>query len=435
MCRTAILAIALAALTAGVAHAASNAASAKPHPKATTAAALPATRHASPAHSRHDAAPAQTRTQTRIPTHIQPHAQSHVTTTRKPTSRQSARTAGLAIRRQLAQRQAARRNVAFHPVFSAAASRPESVRTHHFTSSAPAMDVASAPPVTLLRSAPAIEPRQAEETAPADKAAAAEKLQPTPTHAAPPDAEIPETESPEAETPEADLPDAQTPDPKTEEALLRAPIRGMPAPLLGSHESLERQNTRLDAEGLERIEDESDLADRIARKLLVPLPASSALAVNPELPATHRYCRPWTALFLADLARAHAAAFHRPLEVSSAVRTMEYQKRLMQINGNAAPAEGDIVSPHLTGATIDIAKDGLSREEIAWMRRRLLALEASGKIDVEEEFRQACFHITVYKNYAPAHTSGPATQAGSGSTGSKHHKAADPSIAVAAQGL
>ena len=80
---------------------------------------------------------------------------------------------------------------------------------------------------------------------------------------------------------------------------------------------------------------------------------------------------------------------------------MEYQKRLMEINGNAAPAEGDIVSPHLTGATIDIAKDGLSRSEIAWMRRRLLALEVAGKIDVEEEFRQACFHITVYKNYAP----------------------------------
>jgi len=26
----------------------------------------------------------------------------------------------------------------------------------------------------------------------------------------------------------------------------------------------------------------------------------------------------------------------------------------------------------------------------------------AGKIDVEEEFRQACFHISVYKNYVPA---------------------------------
>jgi hypothetical protein len=213
------------------------------------------------------------------------------------------------------------------------------------------------------------------------------------------------------------------------------PRTATPAPLLGSHESLERQNARLDAEGLERIEDESDLEDRIAHKLLVPIPASSALTVNAELSPTHRYCRPWTALFLTDLARAHDAAFHRPLEVSSAVRTMEYQKRLMEINGNAAPAEGDIVSPHLTGATIDIAKDGLSRDEIAWMRRRLLALQTAGKIDVEEEFRQACFHITVYKSYAPPRTSRPATQAGGGSTGTKRHRAPVPSGGTAAQGL
>jgi hypothetical protein len=164
---------------------------------------------------------------------------------------------------------------------------------------------------------------------------------------------------------------------------------------------LERQNEKSDAEGLERIQDEVDLADRIAHKLLVPVPASAALTVNGNLPQNHRYCRPWTARFLTDLARTHAAQFHRPLEVSSAVRTVEYQKRLMGINGNAAAAEGDIVSPHLTGATIDIAKTGLTRQELAWMRSWLLAVEQAGKIDVEEEFQQACFHITVYKNYAP----------------------------------
>jgi len=193
---------------------------------------------------------------------------------------------------------------------------------------------------------------------------------------------------------------------EAEEASLRIPS-GMPAPLFGTLASLERQNARLDAEGLERIEDERDLAARIADKLLVPVPTSSALTVNQDLPLNHRYCRPWTARFLADLARAHEAQFHRPLEVSSAVRTVQYQRQLMETNGNAAPAEGDVVSPHLTGATVDIAKKGLSRDEIAWMRRRLLALEDAGKIDVEEEFRQACFHITVYKTYAPARPAPP----------------------------
>ena len=232
------------------------------------------------------------------------------------------------------------------------------------------------------------------------------------------------------------VPAATTSHNKTQRMAAHAMRRtAMPPPLRGSYESLARQNQKSEADGLERIEDEDDLADRIARNMLVPVPASAALAVNGNLPGNYRYCRPWTALFLSDLARAHAAQFHRPLEVSSAVRTMEYQKRLMEINGNAAPAEGDIVSPHLTGATIDIAKDGLSRDEIAWMRRRLLALEAAGKIDVEEEFRQACFHITVYKSYAPSRTPRPATQAGSGGTGTKRHKPADSSGAAAAQGL
>ncbi len=198
---------------------------------------------------------------------------------------------------------------------------------------------------------------------------------------------------------------------KGDEASLVIPRSGMLAPLRGSLASLERQNDRLEAEGLERIEDEADLAARIADKLLVPIPTSSALTVNPELEENHRYCRPWTAKFLADLARAHEAAFHRSIEVSSAVRTVEYQKRLMGTNGNAAPAEGDLVSPHLTGATVDIAKKDLSRAEMAWMRRRLMGLEAAGKIDVEEEFKQACFHITVYKSYAPTGKAGAATPA------------------------
>lgn len=169
--------------------------------------------------------------------------------------------------------------------------------------------------------------------------------------------------------------------------------------LRGTHDSLVRQNTRSEEENLERIENDVDLQDRIDRGSLVRVPESAALAVNPALPDNRRYCRPWTADFLTELAHAHRTQFHTPLMVSSAVRTVEYQMRLMRINGNAADAEGDIVSPHLTGATIDIAKSGLSRRELQWMRSELVAYQNAGVIDVEEEFHQRCFHITVYKNY------------------------------------
>jgi hypothetical protein len=185
----------------------------------------------------------------------------------------------------------------------------------------------------------------------------------------------------------------------------------IPPPLRGSHESLERQNDKTEADNLERIEDEDDLADRIARKMLVPVPVTEGLTINLNLPESHRYCRPWTAQFLGDLARVHAQRFHRPLEVSSAVRTVEYQRRLMETNGNAAAAEGDIASPHLTGATIDLAKQGMSREEMGWMRAWLLPLQQAGKIDVEEEFQQACFHITVYKSYVPPPAPAPSRAA------------------------
>jgi hypothetical protein len=172
--------------------------------------------------------------------------------------------------------------------------------------------------------------------------------------------------------------------------------------LRGNHDSLVRQNTRSEEEALERIEDDADLQARIAGGMLVRVPESQALSVNTALPEDRRYCRPWTADFLTALSHAHQLQFHRPLIVSSAVRTVEYQKRLMRTNHNAADAEGDIVSPHLTGATIDIAKSGLSRSEMQWMRGELLAYQNAGVIDVEEEFRQRCFHITVYKNYPSA---------------------------------
>ncbi len=175
----------------------------------------------------------------------------------------------------------------------------------------------------------------------------------------------------------------------------------VPPPLVGSRASLVRQNERTEADGLTRIEDDAELNQLRRDHALVTLPVSLQLRVNEELPANRRYTRPWTAKFLADVARAHYVRFHRSLQVNSAVRTVAYQRRLIEVNGNAAPADGDIASPHLSGATIDIAKKGLSMSEIAWMRAYLLPLESAGKLDVEEEFYQSCFHITVYKSYAP----------------------------------
>jgi hypothetical protein len=175
----------------------------------------------------------------------------------------------------------------------------------------------------------------------------------------------------------------------------------VPPPLKGSHEILLRQNEVADDEGLNRIQNDADLDRMRAAGLLIAIPSNVMLHVDDRLPFNRRYCRPWTALFLDTLARQHYARFQTTLQLTSAVRTVEFQQQLIHRNGNAAPAEGDTASPHLTGQAIDIGKKGLSMAEIAWMRGYLLPLVQQGKIDVEEEFQQSCFHISVYKKYLP----------------------------------
>ncbi len=175
----------------------------------------------------------------------------------------------------------------------------------------------------------------------------------------------------------------------------------MPAPLKGSHDVLVHQNLMAASDGLERIQDDADLDRLRAAHLLVGFPVSESLRVSDDLPFNRRYARPWTVLFAVDAGRAFYARFHQPLQVNSAVRTVTYQLRLQRINGNAAATAGDTASPHLTGQAIDFGKRGMTQAELAWMRDFLLPFMQAGKIDVEEEFQQACFHISVYRSYAP----------------------------------
>jgi hypothetical protein len=172
-------------------------------------------------------------------------------------------------------------------------------------------------------------------------------------------------------------------------------------PMRGSREILVHQNTMADAEGLSRIQDDDDLRRMRMDRMLVDFPESASLRVNPEMGADRRCARPWTVRFAENIARAYYERFRQPLQVNSAVRTVAYQVRLRRVNGNAAGTEGEVASPHLTGEALDFGKHGMSSAEIAWMRLYLRPLMHDGKLDVEEEFQQACFHISVYRSYAP----------------------------------
>ena len=175
----------------------------------------------------------------------------------------------------------------------------------------------------------------------------------------------------------------------------------VPPPMRGTREILVHQNLIADEEGLSRVQDDEDLRRMRADRMLVDFPESSSLRVNPELAGDRRCARPWTVRFAAEIARAYYERFHQPLQVNSAVRTVAFQLRLQRVNGNAAGIGGDMASPHLTGQALDFGKHDMSTTEIAWMRTYLRPLMQAGKLDVEEEFQQACFHISVYRSYAP----------------------------------
>ncbi len=191
----------------------------------------------------------------------------------------------------------------------------------------------------------------------------------------------------------------------------------VPPAMKGSHDILVHQNVMADQDGLARIQDDDDLEQMRLGRTLLPLPESAAMQSDERLPLNRRYARPWTVKFLEALAKAHYERFHTALQVNSAVRTVEFQRGLMRVNGNAAPAEGETASPHLTGQAVDLAKKGLSMTEIAWMRGYLLPLVQQGKVDVEEEFQQSCFHVSVYRKYVPEPPPGRVI-AGKAATGS-----------------
>jgi Family of unknown function (DUF5715) len=168
--------------------------------------------------------------------------------------------------------------------------------------------------------------------------------------------------------------------------------------LRGSYESMLRQNEEIDRLELPRIADEVELAELEARHDLVPIEETDGVHIAIR-EASHRYCRPWTHTFLQDLGEAYYKEFGQPIQVNSAVRTMEYQRKLRRRNGNAAPEAGDTASSHLGGLTVDINKRGLSRKQHDFIVDYLFNLREEGIIEVAEERRQPVFHIMISERY------------------------------------
>jgi hypothetical protein len=166
-----------------------------------------------------------------------------------------------------------------------------------------------------------------------------------------------------------------------------------------SHESLLRQNEEIDRLELPRIQNQAELDQLIASQELVPIVAGQTLRFDPRLDPDRRYCRPWTRDFLDDLSEAYYKQFHDQIQVNSAVRTVQVQKKLRRHNRNAAPEKGETASSHLAGITVDIQRRGMTKQQVAWMEQYLMPLRDQGLVEPEEERHQWVFHVAVSGRY------------------------------------
>jgi len=176
------------------------------------------------------------------------------------------------------------------------------------------------------------------------------------------------------------------------------PVQADPI-LKGSIASQIKQNHEADKSGLIRIADSEELELFKENGLLIKIPDALGVKIDPRLDARFCYIRPSTARFLINLGKEFQMRFNASLQINSAIRTVERQKIIAENNLNAAPTEGDRMSSHLTGASIDIAKKPLNRVQKKWLRAKLMKLELDDLIEATEEHRQAVFHIMVFERY------------------------------------
>ena len=172
-----------------------------------------------------------------------------------------------------------------------------------------------------------------------------------------------------------------------------------PALLRASSDSQTIQNQQADDDDLSRMTNVAMVRRFADAGLLVRVPSRTEHYYTRYIPTKYSYLRPWSKLFLDRLSSQFHARFKKRLRVTSLVRTVALQKALTKRNDNAAAAYGEKRSSHLTGATLDISKNGMTAEEIEWMRKVLQSVKDRGYLYAVEEFNQPTFHIMVYRSY------------------------------------
>ena len=104
------------------------------------------------------------------------------------------------------------------------------------------------------------------------------------------------------------------------------------------------------------------------------------------------YVRPQARDVILEMARRYNARFHRPLPVTSLVRTEAYQLHLGRTNPNATTIDSP---PHATGLAFDVHYGHMTATEQQAIMDDLRQLESDGRVEALRETRSH-FHVFVF---------------------------------------
>lgn len=149
------------------------------------------------------------------------------------------------------------------------------------------------------------------------------------------------------------------------------------------------ENLDADASGIPRYDNQEEVDEAIMGGELVPF---TGVAISGSLPKNRRYARPATVRFAQELSGEFYERFGKRLQIDSAVRPADCQRKLARHNHSAANWFGPAASTHERGTTFDLSRR-LSKSEWHWLACRLMYYRGRGIILVIEE--RKCIHVYV----------------------------------------
>lgn len=192
------------------------------------------------------------------------------------------------------------------------------------------------------------------------------------------------------------------------QAAARAPSLVNSPVLRGSPDAMATENRTADRFGLQRFKNLNELLPLEQNGALLPVVSHGRIVLSEDIgeddkPNAHAYtyARPWVGWFLDDLVNDPTFPKDSVLNVTSLVRTDEYQARLRKHSVTAARGTDPLRrSSHLTGSTFDVTTKPMPENLREWMRRALIDLEKRGLVQAtEERYGALCFHVMVFPSY------------------------------------